>query len=80
MLDSLSTRLQAIFDRLGSRGRLTEENIQEALREVRMALLEADVNFKVVRGFIDARQGQGRRPGRAQVADPGPAGGQGRPR
>jgi signal recognition particle subunit SRP54 len=53
MLESLSTRLQGIFDRLGGRGRLTEENIQEALREVRIALLEADVNFKVVRAFID---------------------------
>ena len=53
MLDSLSTRLQSIFDRLGSRGRLTEDNIQEALREVRVALLEADVNFKVVRTFVD---------------------------
>src|SRR2546427_706194 len=53
MLDSLGTRLQAIFDKLGGRGRLSEENIQEALREVRVALLEADVNFKVVRAFID---------------------------
>ena len=53
MLDSLSTRLQTIFDRLGGRGRLTEENVQEALREVRVALLEADVNFKVVKTFID---------------------------
>ena len=53
MFDSLSTRLQAIFDQLGGRGRLSEENIQEALREVRVALLEADVNFKVVRAFID---------------------------
>src|SRR5215470_2770010 len=53
MFDSLSTRLQNIFDRLGVRGRLTEDNIQEALREVRVALLEADVNFKVVRGFIE---------------------------
>src|SRR5688572_5201532 len=53
MFDSLSTRLQSIFDRLGGHGRLSEENIQEALREVRVALLEADVNFKVVRGFID---------------------------
>jgi signal recognition particle subunit SRP54 len=53
MFDSLSTRLQSVFDRLGSRGRLSEDNIQEALREVRVALLEADVNFKVVRGFID---------------------------
>ncbi|HMH51844.1 MAG TPA: signal recognition particle protein [Candidatus Acidoferrum sp.] len=53
MFDSLSTRLQSVFDRLGSRGRLTEDNIQEALREVRVALLEADVNFKVVRAFIE---------------------------
>src|SRR5712664_1871117 len=53
MLDSLGSRLQAIFDKLGGRGRLSEENIQEALREVRVALLEADVNFKVVRTFID---------------------------
>src|SRR3990172_6855356 len=53
MLDTLSTRLQAIFDRLGGRGRLTEENVQEALREVRVALLEADVNFKVVRSFVE---------------------------
>jgi signal recognition particle subunit SRP54 len=54
MFDTLSTRLQGIFDRLGSRGRLTEDNIQEAMREVRVALLEADVNFKVVRTFVDA--------------------------
>ncbi len=53
MFDSLSTRLQSVFDRLAGRGRLTEDNIQEALREVRVALLEADVNFKVVRGFIE---------------------------
>ena len=53
MLESLGTRLQSIFDRLGSRGRLSEENIQEALREVRVALLEADVNFKVARGFLE---------------------------
>src|SRR2546428_12120674 len=53
MFDSLSSRLQGIFDRVGGHGRLTEDNIQEALREVRVALLEADVNFKVARAFID---------------------------
>ena len=53
MLDSLTSRLTGILDRLRGFGRLTEENIQEALREVRVALLEADVNFKVVKGFID---------------------------
>jgi signal recognition particle subunit SRP54 len=53
MLDSLTNRLTGILDRLRGFGRLTEDNIQEALREVRVALLEADVNFKVVKGFID---------------------------
>ncbi len=53
MLDSLTSRLTGILDRLRGYGRLTEENIQEALREVRVALLEADVNFKVVKGFIE---------------------------
>src|SRR2546427_4616900 len=53
MLDSLSARLTAIFDRLGGQGRLTEDNIQEALREVRVALLDAGAHFQVVRGFID---------------------------
>ncbi len=53
MFDSLTQRLTQIFDRLRGYGRLTEENIQEALREVRVALLEADVNFKVVKGFVE---------------------------
>jgi signal recognition particle subunit SRP54 len=53
MLDNLTNRLTGIFDRLRGYGRLTEENIIEALREVRLALLEADVNFKVVKGFVD---------------------------
>ncbi len=53
MLDSLTTRLTGIFDRLRGHGRLTEENIQEALREVRVALLEADVNFRVARTFVE---------------------------
>src|SRR6266536_2391389 len=53
MFDSLSTRLQAVFKTLRGEGRLTEHNIEEALREIRLALLEADVNFKVVKAFID---------------------------
>ncbi len=53
MLDSLTSRLTGIFDRLRGYGRLTEENIVEALREVRVALLEADVNFTVVKSFVD---------------------------
>src|SRR5262249_45384710 len=53
MFEALTQRLEAIFDRLRGAGRLTEENVQEALREVRVALLEADVNFKVVRTFVE---------------------------
>jgi signal recognition particle subunit SRP54 len=52
MLDALSERLQGTFRRLGSRGRISEDDLDAALREVRVALLEADVNFKVVRDFI----------------------------
>ena len=52
MFDALSGKLGAVFQKLSSRGKLTEENIDEAMREVRLALLEADVNFKVVKDFI----------------------------
>ena len=52
MFDSLSTRLQDVFKTLAGQGRLTPENIEAALREIRLALLEADVNFKVVKAFI----------------------------
>src|SRR5712692_8485836 len=53
MFESLSARLQNVFKTLRGEGRLTEENIEAALREIRLALLEADVNFKVVKAFID---------------------------
>ena len=49
----LSTRLQDVFKSLRGETRLTPENIEAALREIRLALLEADVNFKVVKAFID---------------------------
>lgn len=54
MFENLSTKLEGIFKRLRGHGKLTEENIQEALKEVRIALLEADVNFKVVKDFIQS--------------------------
>ena len=54
MFDSLSEKLQAVFDRLGRKGRLGEEDVEAALREVRIALLEADVSLKVVRQFVAA--------------------------
>ena len=50
--DSLSEKLQSVFKNLRSKGRLTEDDVKAALKEVKMALLEADVNFKVVKGFV----------------------------
>ena len=50
--DSLTEKLQNVFKNLRSKGRLTEEDVKTALKEVKMALLEADVNFKVVKNFI----------------------------
>jgi signal recognition particle subunit SRP54 len=53
MFDSLSTRIQDVFQSLRGEVRLTEDHVEAALREIRLALLEADVNFKVVKAFID---------------------------
>jgi signal recognition particle subunit SRP54 len=53
MFDTLSDRLEDVFKRLRGQGRVSERNIEEALREVRLALLEADVNIRVVRDFIE---------------------------
>ena len=52
MFKNLSDRLEPILKKLKGRGKLNEENIRESLREIRIALLEADVNFKIVKGFI----------------------------
>ena len=52
--ESLTDKLQNVFKKLRSKGRLTEEDVKVALKEVKMALLEADVNFKVVKQFIKA--------------------------
>src|SRR5688572_22021691 len=54
MFDALSDKLQKVFSRLSSHGTVTEKDLDEALREVRVALLEADVNFRVVRDFVAA--------------------------
>ena len=56
--DSLSEKLQNVFKGLRSKGRLSEEDVKAALKEVKMALLEADVNFKVVKGFVKSIQEQ----------------------
>ena len=52
MFDNLSDKFQKIFKNLRGQGKLTEANIKEALREVRMALLEADVHYKVAKDFV----------------------------
>ncbi len=54
MFENLSDRLNSVFKELRGHGKLTENNIQDAMREVRLALLEADVNFKVVKEFISS--------------------------
>ena len=54
--DSLSDKLQNVFKNLRSKGRLTEDDVKAALKEVKMALLEADVNFKVVKNFVKTVQ------------------------
>ena len=53
MFDSLSEKLQAVFKNLRGYGKLTEKNVADALREVRLALLEADVNYKVAKDFVE---------------------------
>ena len=50
--DNLSEKLQDVFKGLRGKGRLSEEDVKAALKEVRLALLEADVNFKVVKNFV----------------------------
>src|SRR6266545_3550852 len=52
MFEALSDRFDGIFKRLRGRGKLTEQDVDEVAREIRVALLEADVNVKVVRSFI----------------------------
>ncbi|MGB2984533.1 MAG: signal recognition particle receptor subunit alpha [Phycisphaerae bacterium] len=53
MFDALSERLNRVFRGLRGRGRITEENVSEVMREIRAALLEADVNLEVARSFCD---------------------------
>src|ERR671918_1047368 len=53
MFDALTDKFNSVFRGLSGRGRISEENIRESMREVRTALLEADVNFKVVNDFVN---------------------------
>ena len=54
MFESLTEKLNTTFDKLRNKGKLTEKDVDDALREIRLALLEADVNFKVARSFISS--------------------------
>ena len=56
--ESLTEKLQNVFKKLRSKGRLTEADVKASLKEVKMALLEADVSFKVVKQFVNAVQEQ----------------------
>src|SRR5688572_30606464 len=58
MFDSLSRKLQDAFKNLRGLGKISESNIGDSLREVRLALLDADVNFKVARDFIERVKGK----------------------
>jgi len=53
MFEVLTQRIQNVFDRIKRRGKLSEADIQEVLREIRITLLEADVNYKVVKEFLE---------------------------
>jgi signal recognition particle subunit SRP54 len=78
MFDTLSDRLSGILDKITGRGALSESDVEDALREVRRALLEADVALEVVRSFTDkAREGRWCRD--RQVGQARPDGGQDRP-
>ena len=68
MFDNLSDKLQRVFKNMRGEGRLTAENMEAALREVRVALLEADVNFKVVKQLIEAVKAARDGPGSPAVA------------
>ena len=50
--ENLSSKLQDVFKKLKGKGKLSEKDVKDALREVKLALLKADVNFKIVKGFI----------------------------
>ena len=58
MFDNLSSKITSVLNKLTSKGRITEQDIDSTLREVRLALLEADVNFKVARDFVSRLKNQ----------------------
>ena len=80
MFDNLSDKLQRVFKNLRGEGKLTAENMEAALREIRVALLEADVHFRVAKQFIEAVKEKAMGQEVLTALSPYPAGGQDRPR
>ena len=76
--ESLTDKLQNVFKKLKGKGRLTEADVKVALKEVKMALLEADVNFKVVKQFTKSVQEKGYRTGCYEWSESGTDGDQDR--
>src|SRR3954447_24827402 len=70
MFDNLSDKLQRVFKNLRGEGKLTAENMEGALREIRMALLEADVNFRVVKHLMEIIKGRARGEGVRSALSP----------
>ena len=68
--EGLTEKISSAFKHLRSKGRLTESDIKEAMREIRMALLEADVNFKVAKDFIKAVTERRRTPRSSKACRP----------
>ncbi len=79
MFENLSERLGGVFDRLTKQGALTDADVATALREVRVALLEADVSLPVARDFVKRVQDKATGPVGDPVGHAGPAGRQDRP-
>ena len=67
MFDQLTEKLESTFKKLRGAGKLTEENIREGVRELKLSLLEADVNFKVVKELIEKVKERALEIGRAHV-------------
>ena len=80
MFETLTEKLNGIFGRLTGKGRLTEKDVDEALRQIRLALLEADVNFRVARELVNRVQERAVGSDVMEALSPGPAGGENRPR
>ena len=80
MFDALTDKFNSVFRTLSGKGRISEENVREAMREVRTALLEADVNLKVVKDFTEAVVSKGDRAGGHQEPAAGSVDGEDRSR